>query len=113
MNHKQANNPSPLTTQIAIVVTGWVTKELYMVAKGMTDGQIRGNIQRGIWTKDIHYAVKGRCTWLNVEAIEQWITGEDTQGESDQATTEGLRSAGNSKVRPIRNTSTSSPHRHI
>lgn len=83
--------------------TGWITKTLYCQRTGMTEGQIRGKIQRRVWQDGVHYAVRDGGTWLHVENIEAWLTNGNTQPAAAQATREALKSAGNTMVRRTRN----------
>jgi hypothetical protein len=50
-----------------------VKKAVYLANTGMTDGEFRGKCQRGKFTKGVHYFIQDRATWVDVEAIEEWI----------------------------------------
>lgn len=80
-------------------LTGWVLKPLYCQKKGISDGQVRGKTQRGVWQKGVHYVVKDRRTWLHVENIEQWLTSGNTQQACGLETAAASKSAGKSAAR--------------
>jgi hypothetical protein len=50
-----------------------VTKAAYLTRTGMTDGQFRGKVQRSQFIRNKHYFVVDRVTWVDLEAIDQWI----------------------------------------
>jgi len=54
-------------------MSGLVTKWAYLAETGMTDGQFRGKVQRKQFIRNKHYFVVDRITWVDVEAVEEWI----------------------------------------
>jgi len=54
-------------------MAGLMVKAAYLMKTGMTDGQFRGKIQRGQFIRNKHYFVVDRITWVDDEAIDEWI----------------------------------------
>ena len=54
-------------------MSGLVTKAAYLMETGMTDGSFRGKVYRGQLIRDKHYWVIDRQTWVDKEAIDEWI----------------------------------------
>lgn len=75
----------------------WMTRDEYCRRSGMSEGQIRGRVQRGVWVKGVHYAVRGRRTLINWREVEHWIaTGElrsTAAGSKSDSSTKGSRTS--------------------
>ena len=60
--------------------TGLVLIQKYCTDTGLSNGQVRGKIGRGVWIRGVHYYVIERATWIDVEAVEAWIKSAASEG---------------------------------
>ena len=49
----------------------WITKEKYCELSGLSNGRIRGHIQRA-WQRGTHFQIIGKTTMINLQEVEQW-----------------------------------------
>lgn len=56
----------------------WVHRDKYCELSGITNGVIRGWIQRH-FVHGVHYKVIGKQTMINIVAIDDWITNYEEQ----------------------------------
>jgi hypothetical protein len=89
--------------------SGWVTKSQYQKITGISEGSVRGKIQRGKWQKNVHYCIRDGGTWLHLGEIELWLTNGNTQQVCDQAIGGALKSGGNTGAPCIQSTSQKQP----
>ena len=63
----------------------WVKKAEYLESAGLTDGWLRGHIQRKTLVRGKHVAIDGRTTMVNVEAMNQWWAERNQQTSTSTA----------------------------
>jgi hypothetical protein len=79
-----------------------IKKNEYLARSGMTEGEFRGKVQRNKLTRGVHYFIKDRATWIDVEAMEQWIRSE-ASGANITVSRSGITSvAGRSRTSSTR-----------
>jgi len=58
----------------------WVLDKKACEELGLTKGQIKSKVQRGIWTRGQHFLVEDRQTWINLEEVQKWVQGNCQEG---------------------------------
>lgn len=52
----------------------WIRADAYCRHTGDTKNAIYARCQRGEWLLGNHYTKRSRKIWINVEAVNKWIT---------------------------------------
>ena len=68
----------------------WVLKKQAEKQLGLTTGQIKSKLARGVWQRGRHVKVVDSQMWINLEKVQQWINESSPEGAT---TTDAEKSA--------------------
>ncbi len=69
---------APAIEEAEIPCTRLVSKRKYCADSGLTNGQVRGKIQRGVWIRGVHYYLIDGGISIDAEQVEEWVRSGGT-----------------------------------